>query len=116
MEILKGISFLSLRDLELPEDVIKVSGPGMLTLFGEVKDKENEIVVITYRNREVFTAEVRHMCRKYEDTKFNFVNHVSGFFGTLLLKNPVKEFDGIKYTMACLADKELDIVENSWLF
>lgn len=113
---LKGISFLSLEYLQLPEDVIKCSGPSMMTQFGNVKDKENEIVVITYRNREVFTAHVCHMCRKYEETKFSFINNMHGFFGIVLLKNPIKEFDGIKYTMVDLAEKDLDLIENSWLY
>ena len=113
---LTGISFISLEDLELPEDVIKNSGPGTIVQFGEVQDIENEIVVITELNRELIIAKVCHVCRKYQDTRFNYVNTVPGFFGTLILKNPIKEFNGIKYTMASLIEKELDIAVNSWVY
>ena len=112
----QAIGFLYLGDINIPEDVIENCGVNVIPLLGEIKDKDNEIIVITQLKRAVYNAEVCHVCKRFQETKYNYVPSLSGFSGALLLKNPVKEFDGIKYTMVCLADKELDIVENSWLY
>lgn len=107
---------LYLGNLNMPEDVIKNIGTNVIPLSGEIKDKNNEIIVITQLKRAVYNAHVCHVCRSFEETKYDYVPDVPGFSGVLLLRNSVKEFDGIKYTMACLIDKELRVAINNWLY
>ena len=113
--MLSNMNFINLKDLHLPDDVIENSGD-VIPLIGEIHDNEHEIIVIHQLGRRVYTAEVCHVCKKYNNTNIRYVSKVSGFYGVLLLKLPLKEFNGVNYTMACLGEKMYDETINNWLY
>lgn len=102
----------------LPNDVVKNSGI-TIKLIGEITKEPNEIIVITQLGRIVFEGYVCHLvykkrklgeCHKYILDMPNFPK----------IKIPkdflVKELNGIKYTMICLEDKNLDYAMANWLW
>ena len=97
-----------LRELNLPTDVIENSWD-YIPFYGKLTGDPTEIIVITQYKREVFSGTVCHL---KGDTIFDMPK-----FNPIKCHNPktIKEIDGIKYTMACLAEKN-DYPVTNWLY
>lgn len=112
--------FLNISELNLPEDVIKNSGVGV-ELIGEITGAEDEIVVITQLGRFVSTAHVCHLLNGYTErnggSPCKIILDMPGFNKIVVRKDfLIKEFNGIKYTMACLAEKDFVNTAANWLY
>ena len=104
----------------LPEDVVKNSGIAV-QLIGKLSGEPNEIVVITQLGRSVGTAYVCHLSNGYD--KRNIGNpckcilDVPGFPKIKITQDfLIKERNGVKYTMACMAEKDFDSSRANWLY
>lgn len=113
---------INLIKIGMPDDVILNSGDTEITLNGTLSGDPNEIIVITQFRREVFSGTVCHISNGY--TKRNGGNPCKVIldmprFKKIIISDDnhyVKEFAGIKYTMACLAEKDYDISFANWLY
>lgn len=111
---------IKLKEINMPEDVIINSGYE-ISLNGKLTGDSDEIIVITQLRREVFDGYVCHISHGY--TKRNGGNPIDMIldmpgFKKIIIYGPelrVHEFGGIKYTMACLAEKEMDVAFANWL-
>lgn len=104
----------------LPNDVVENSGFAV-QLIGKLIGEPNEIIVITQLGRTVGTAYVCHLSNGYD--KRNMGNpckcilDMPGFPKIKITQDfLIKEMDGIKYTMACMAEKDFDFARANWLY
>lgn len=103
----------------LPGDVINNSGSS-IPMHGKLMGDSNEIVVITQLNRTVRKAYLCHLSKKVDEcTKepYDCILDMPGFKEiTIDQKNCVKNIDGIRYTMACLREKNYTQSRANWLW
>lgn len=114
---------INLDELKVPKDVKSDIGR-TLELIGELKGTADEIIVITYLGRNVIDAFVCNVHKDYvfpdDDSMESVIYNIPNYPKLVVQKHmwnvAVKEINGIKYTMANLADKDLTAVAVSWLF
>lgn len=97
----------------LPNDVVDNSGY-FIELFGNYTGNKDEIIVITQLGRTVGAAYVCHLSSNgYYNCVFDLPD-----FPTLIIKQNIciQERDGVKYTMACVAEKKNDYAMANWLW
>ena len=113
------ITEIDLKEIGLPEDVIKNSWLSKIPLYGKLKNDPNEIIVITQYKREVFIAWVCHLSKGYKwrngKEECPVILDMPGF-NKIRCCNPhtIKEINGIRYTMACISEK-MDYPVSNWL-
>ena len=114
---------INLVKIGMPDDVIINSGDTEITLNGKLSGDPNEIIVITQFRREVFSGTVCHISNGY--TKRNggdpckVILDMPGFKKIIIPDDDthyVKKIGGVKYTMACLAEKDDDNSLANWLY
>lgn len=121
-EVSDNIQCISLKDINLPDDVIENSGE-YIPLIGELTGDESEIIVITQTYRCVEKAYVCHITEGRETpqhiTTCKFIDDIPGF-PRMIIRNEmefvIKTIDNIKFVMACLQDKEYDKARPNWLY
>ena len=110
--------FLDLDILNLPKDVIENSGDA-INLVGELTGSDDEIVVITQLGRRVGSAHVCHLKDgfAYDSRPCKCIFDMPGFKKIEIRQNfLIKEFNSIKYTMACLAESGFADASANWLW
>lgn len=119
----ESLVFLDITKLGLPEDVIKNSG-NTISLNGELTGDSDEIVVINQLKRKVYSANVCHLSNGYEsresDIPCKVICDIPGF-PKMVIKSYLEDvciqtINGVKYTMACLIEKDYDTVRPNWLW
>ena len=114
--------FLNIEELGLPKDVVENSGMGV-QLVGEITGDNDEIIVISQLGRRVGTAYVCHLSNGYERRNKNLpckvICDIPNFPKLVIASHMehilIREINGTKYTMACLADSELESARANWL-
>lgn len=104
----------------LPEDVVENSGIA-IQLIGILTGEPDEIVVITQLGRAVGSAYVCHLSNGYDKRNMGdpckCILDMPGFPKIKITQDfLIKEMDGIKYTMACMAEKDFDSARANWLY
>lgn len=104
----------------LPDDVVENSGFAV-QLNGEITGDPDEIIVITQLGRTVGAAYVCHLSNGYGRRNggkpCKCVLDLPGFPKLKIEQDfLIKERDGIKYTMACMAEKNFDYARANWLW
>lgn len=113
---------LNLKKLGLPKDVLVNSGEN-IELHGKLKGDTNEIVVLMQNGRTIKEAFVCHISKGYiSRTKAETANLVLDIpnFPKLVITDDmmdisVKKYKGVKYTMACITEKDLVSSMALWL-
>lgn len=116
---MENLNLINLEDIKLPKDVIANSGD-TIPLFGDINNEENTIVVITQLGRKVINA---YVCTLSSELRKDIgeclvIRDLPGF-DAIWMPRPdlnLKEFNGIKYTMACVADIGFDFPRANWLY
>ena len=116
---------INLKEIGIPDDVVFNSGGDEVVLNGHIYGDPDEIVVITQLGREVFSGTVCHISHGYETRNGNkrcdMIVDMPGFNKIIIPYDGheefcIKEFNGIKYTMACLAEKDLSASLVNWMY
>lgn len=113
------MEFLSLKKLKLPKDVIENSGSSV-NLVGKLTGAEDEIIVLTQFCRTVGTAYVCHLSDGYDsencDIPCKVISDIPDFPKMIIKDVSIKNINGVRYTMACLADKDFAEAVANWLY
>ena len=109
---------LNLQNIELPCDVL--ANNDRVELVGTPTGSEDEIVVLSQIRRSVTKAYVCHISNGYKHRRGDEAIPIVLDYprlNKLKISNPkldLHTFDGVKYTMACLADQ--GIGNANWLW
>ena len=109
---------IDLKKLSLPDDV--VSNNDLVELVGTPTGSDDEIIVLSQIRRAVTKAYVCHVANGYKHRRGDEAIPVVLDYPRLKklrISNPrldIHTFNGVKYTMACLADKETGTANWLW--
>lgn len=109
---------IDLKKLSLPKDVI--SNNDLVELVGTPTGSDDEIIVLSQIRRSVTKAYVCHIANGYKHRRGDDAIPIVLDYprlNKLKISNPkldLHTFDGVKYTMACLADQ--GIGNANWLW
>ena len=109
---------INLREIGMPEDVIFETGSETIPLKGNLTGDPSEIIVITQFRRMLYSGTVCHIEKGNTNQDAYVIRDMPGFNEIHMpygFQNRIHEFDGIKYTMACLAEKN-DYALANWIY
>ena len=109
---------LNLQNIGLPRDVLENND--LVELVGTPTGSDDEIIVLSQIRRAVTKAYVCHIANGYKHRRGDEAIPVVLDYPRLKklrISNPrldIHTFNGVKYTMACLADKETGTANWLW--
>ena len=109
---------INLKEINLPEDVIFNSGGEDIPLKGSLTGDPNEIIIITQFRREVYSGTICHLEKANTNHDAYVIRDMPGFNEIHIphtFTDRIHVFDGVKYIMACLAEKN-DYALANWLY
>ena len=109
---------INLRKIKMPDDVIFETSSDTIPVKGNLSGDPDEIIVITQFRRRLYSGTVCHLER---GSGMNFdlyiIRDLPGFKEIRIPQEDwIYEFDGVKYIMACLGEKEADYSLSNWLY